>query len=135
MPSPRERSKNLADAYLRLGRGGDATTAYRQALKLAEAEVTQNPRAAMSRAVLASIAANLGDANRAEFELAQALQMDPQNARVRRRAVLTYEVLKNRSKALQVLRDSPKSLVSDLSHDPSLADLQKDPLFQELLKR
>ena len=80
-------------------------------------------------------AANLGDANRAEFELAQALQMDPQNVRVRRRAVLTYEVLKNRSKALQVLRDSPKSLVSDLSHDPSLADLQKDPQFRELLKQ
>ena len=128
-------AKNLADAYLRLGRGGDASNAYRQALKLAEAEVTQNPRSASSRSVLALIAAHLGDANRAEFEMAQALQMDPQNVRVRRRAVLAYEVLKYRSKALQVLRDSPKSLASDLSHDPSLANLQKDPLFQELLKR
>ena len=129
------RYKNLADAYLRLNRGSDATIAYRQALKLAEAEVTQNPRAALSRAVLASILANLGDASSAEFELAQALQMEPQNVRVRRRAVLTYEVLKHRSKTLQVLRDSPKSLVSDLSHDPSLADLQRDPQFQELLKQ
>ncbi|MEO8127344.1 MAG: protein kinase, partial [Bryobacteraceae bacterium] len=120
------RVKNLGDAYLRLGRSAESTAAYRRALLLAETEVTQNPRLAYSRSVLASIAANLGDANRAEFEMAQALQMDPQNVRVRRRAVLTYEVLKNRDKSLQVLRDSPKSLAADLSHDPSLKELQKD---------
>ncbi len=36
---------------------------------------------------------------------------------------------------LVMLRESPKSLASDLSHDPLLADLQKDPQFLELLKR
>lgn len=87
------------------------------AKNLAEAEMTRNPRSASSRPLLALLAAHVGDANRAAFKMAQALQMDQQNVRVRRRAV-------------QVPRDSPKSLASDLSHDPSLADLQKMRSFK-----
>ncbi len=126
---------NLGDAYERLGRKRESMEAYQKALGLAEADVTLNPRQAYLRAILASIAAGLGDANRAQFELAQALQMDPQNIRVLRQAVETYELLKDRDKALAVVRQSPKSLVADLGRNPLLGSLQKDPQFQALLKQ
>jgi tetratricopeptide (TPR) repeat protein len=133
-PSPM-RFANLGETYRDLHRSRESADAFRKALALAEKDVTQNPRQAFSRSLLASIAAQLGDASRAQFEIAQALQMDPKNASVLRQAVLTYEALNYRSKVIELLRDAPHSLVVELNSDAAFTALQGDQQFQELLAK
>jgi tetratricopeptide (TPR) repeat protein len=128
------RYANLGDAYRRGGQLQAAAESYRQAQALAEADVAQNPREPFARARLARLFALLGDRRRAEFEIMQALAIGPGNARVLRDAVFTYEALKDREKALQVLGNAPRGLLEELSSQPDLRDLQKDQGFLELLK-
>ena len=67
--------ENLADAERRLGRMQDATAAYLKARDLAQSVITKDPRNGMARGYLAYVSARLGDRNRAEAEIAQALLM------------------------------------------------------------
>jgi tetratricopeptide (TPR) repeat protein len=124
---------NVGDANRRLGRAREAAVAYRGASALAETELAQNPRQLSTRAYLAWIFANLGDSSRAVFEISQALTMAPENTRVMRHAVLTYEALKLREKSLELLRSAPAHVLADLSRQPDLRDLQRDARFLELL--
>src|SRR5262249_24695456 len=66
---------NLATAYRRAGYPKDAQETYRAGLSAAEARLAGNPRDAVERAYLASLCARLGDRQRAESELSQALQL------------------------------------------------------------
>jgi eukaryotic-like serine/threonine-protein kinase len=134
-PPSAMRFTNLGEAYRGLHRSRESADAFRKALALAENDVARNPRQALSRSLLASIAAQLGDANRAQFEIAQALQMDPKNANVLRQAVLTYESLNHRSKVIELLRDAPHSLLVELNSDTTFTALQGDKEFQELLAK
>jgi serine/threonine protein kinase/tetratricopeptide (TPR) repeat protein len=125
---------DLADAYRHLGRSEEAAEMYRRSQQLAESEVALNPRAALSRAELAFASAQLGDRSRAEFEIIQALQMSSDNIQVKREAAYTYEALGEREKTLEVLSRAPAFLAEDLSRQPDMKDLKRDPRFQELLK-
>jgi tetratricopeptide (TPR) repeat protein len=126
--------EDLGDANRHLGRLQAAATAYHAAQTLAEEQVAQNPREPFARARLARISALLGERRRAEFEITQALSMNSGMTRVIRAAALTYETLGEREKTLQVLTNAPWRVVDELSRQPDVSDLQRDPRFQELLR-
>ena len=125
--------ENLADSYRRLGHLQEATTAYRKAMDLALAVLKQNPRLGYDRGFVAYISARLGDRQRAEDEIAQALQLSPSETKVIRNAVLTYETLGQRDRAIQVLDGAPLQLLRELDRQPDLADLRQDPRFRKLV--
>jgi Flp pilus assembly protein TadD/TolB-like protein len=124
---------NLATAYRRLNRTDEAERAYRRAWELALAEINKNPRSGYARACMAYLSARLRDRRRAEAEIAQALQLSPNDADARWMAVKTYEVLGRRDDTLAVLSASPKDVLADASRYPDLADLRRDPRFLSML--
>ena len=124
---------NLGDSYRRLGRLQDAHNVYQQALELALGELKENPRLGFARGFVAYLATRLGDARRAQDEIQQALHFSPNDNKVIRRAVLTYEALGDRKKALEALRGSTPDLLRELARQPDLADFCTDSRFKELL--
>jgi len=125
--------RNLGDAYRHLGRNKEAGDAYRRGKMVAEAEIARNPRLASSHALLALIAAFLKDGRQAEYEIAQALAMDSENRAVLRNAAITYEALGEPNKAVAALRNAPRRLLEELSRQPDVPGLRKNPEFQRLL--
>ena len=124
---------NLGTAYRRLNMAEAAVHANRQALPLVEGRLKNNPRAGYVRACLAYVCAWLGETGRAQSEIAQALQLSPEDNETRRMAVKTYEALKRREETLAVLRDSPAQVLADISRYPDLADLHRDSRFKTML--
>ena len=96
-------------------------------------EMAKNPRDGYVRSFLAYLCARTGDRRRAESEIAQALQLSPNDADTRWMAALTYEALGRRDATLGVLAASPSELLADLSRWPDVADLHKDSRFLDLL--
>ncbi len=127
-------SRNLGDAYRHLNRTKEARTAYEKARTMTEQEVTGNPRDAAARGRLAVLSAMLGEPGRAEYELNQALAMDPGNVTVMREGAKTYEVLQERDRTLALLQNAPTYLLEELNRQPDVKGLRKDPRFLELLK-
>jgi serine/threonine protein kinase len=126
---------NLGDTYRRLDQARESWEAYHKGRELAEGELVDDPRRSFSRADLALFCARLGDGGRAEFEIAQALQMAPEDGKVMRVAALTFEVLKQRSNTLRVLLKAPADVLGELSRQPDLLELQQDPSFIELVAK
>ena len=127
--------ENLADSNRRLGRVRDAKAAYRQAMDLALGTLKENPRLGYPRGYVAYIAARLGDRKRAEDEIAQALQLSPGETKVIRSAVLTYEALGQRDRAIKVLDAATPDLLRELDRQPDLADFSRDSRFREVVAR
>jgi eukaryotic-like serine/threonine-protein kinase len=127
--------ENLADSYRRLGRMPDALTAYRNAMSLALAELGENPSQGYPRGFVAYCAARLGDRKRAEAEIRQALKSAPGNNLVIQNAVLTYEALRERDKAVAVLGSATPDLLRELEQHPDLAAFCRDPRFQALVSK
>jgi tetratricopeptide (TPR) repeat protein len=124
---------NLGDSDWRLRRYSEAKSAYRKAMDLALAELKENPRLGRSRAFVAYFSARLGDRKRAEDEIDQALRLSPGDNKVKRRAVLTYEALHERERALAVLMTTTPEMLRELGSQPDLAGLRQDPRFQQLV--
>jgi len=127
--------RDLGDAYRWLGKTRKASVAYRQGITAAQEDIRRNPRRADSRALLALMFAFLGDRSSAQFEIDQALALEPESRSVIRNAVAAYEVFGQREKALAVLRSAPRQLIEELSRQPDTHDLQRDPRFHALLGR
>jgi serine/threonine protein kinase/tetratricopeptide (TPR) repeat protein len=125
--------ENLADSDRRLGRLHDATGAYRKSMDIALAALRQDPRKGYDRGFVAYISARLGDRKRAEDEIAQALQMSKGETKVIRNAVLTYEALGERDRAIQVLKGATPELLQELNRQPDLADFWRDSRFKQLV--
>ena len=125
--------RDLGDAYRHLGKVHEAAAAYRRGQELVEEDITRNPRRANSHVLSGLLAAFLRDRRRADFELSQALAMEPENRSVIRDAAIAYETLRQREKAIAVLRNAPKRLLEELSRQPDLKELQKDSRFQDIL--
>jgi serine/threonine protein kinase/tetratricopeptide (TPR) repeat protein len=123
---------NLGLAYGREGRNLDAKAAFRNGLAEAERDLSNDPRNGSGRAELAYLAVRLGDSQRAEFEIAQALQVSRDNSDTCLMAVLTYEALGHRDQTLGILANSP-AVLDQLNRYPELADLRRDPRFLQLL--
>jgi tetratricopeptide (TPR) repeat protein len=126
---------NLGDALRHLNRTKDAVEAYERARLLAEGDVALNPRRASARAFLGQSYAAVGDSSRAQAELTQALALEPENATVLRQAVIAYELLGMRARALSALERAPASLVTELSKHPDCQSLAQDLGFAELVRR
>jgi tetratricopeptide (TPR) repeat protein len=125
---------NLADAFRQLGRVADATLTYQKAEDMAKADVEQNPSEPFSRSLYAYILAQRGNRMLATHEIDQALVMGPANAEVMRNAVLAFEALREREKAMKVLEQAPFYLLEELSTFPEVRSLQQDSNFQALLR-
>ena len=123
----------LGMAERQLGLSEQSTRAYNRAFELAEAETRKNPKDGYTRSKMAYLLARLGNRQRAESEIAQALQLTPSNAEVRSTAAETYEALAEREETLKILSSSTDEVIADLSRWPEVAELQNDPRFQQLL--
>ena len=104
---------------------------------MAEDELTRNPRQALARALLGWAFAHLGEADRAAFETAQAMGMEPGNTIVLRYAALTYDAVHQRDKALEALQNASARLLEELNRLPLpvAKDLRQDPRFVELMAK
>ena len=122
----------LGNCYRRTNRAAEAERANRRALELAEVEMARNPRDGYVRSFLAYLCARLGDRQRAESEIAQALQLSS-NANTQFMAAVTYEALGMRDATLAALGAASVDVLADLSRWPDVADLSKDPRFLKLL--
>ena len=127
--------ENLADSYRRLGRLAAAKRAYRMAMTLALTELGENPALGYPRGFVAYCAARLGDTKRAEAEISQALKSSPGDNKVIENAVLTYEALQQRDKAIAALRGATPELLHQLCRHPDLADFCQDPRFQQIVNQ
>jgi serine/threonine-protein kinase len=124
---------NLGTALRRVNRIKESAAANRHGLDLAEKEMSQDPRSGGVRSSLAFFCARLGERKRAESEIAQALQLSPNDALTRWMAAVTYEALGQRKDTLETLNGSPDAVLADLSRWPDVADLRKDSRFLQLL--
>ncbi|HWZ41865.1 MAG TPA: protein kinase [Candidatus Saccharimonadales bacterium] len=123
---------NLGDSYRRLGRRWDAMMSYRKGKELALAELQQNPRLGATRAFVAYFKARVGDRAGAEEEIAEALHLSPGDAQALRCAILVYEALGQRDRALKIARGAPPNVLHELLRHHDLADFCRDPRFVEL---
>lgn len=124
----------LSIAYRRTNELSEAADANRRGRDVVEKELARNPRDPLGRSVLGYFDAALGDRNRAESDVQQAMHLASDDAEMRWTAVLTYECLRERNETLRVLQDSSPQQLLDVSRWPDLADLQKDSRFLDLLK-
>jgi tetratricopeptide (TPR) repeat protein len=124
---------NLGDSNRRTGHLADATMAYRKGMNLALVELKDNPRLGLTRAYVAYLAARLGDIQRGQDEIRQALQLSPGDNKVIREAVLTYEALGQRDQAIQVLSGATAELFQELDRQPDLADFRQDIRFKQVV--
>jgi serine/threonine protein kinase/tetratricopeptide (TPR) repeat protein len=126
---------NLGDSNRRLGHRKAARENYLRGLTLAEAQLQQNPQNAVARSFAGYFTARLGQRARALAETAQALHTSPSNSSVLRHAVLTYEALRLRQRALDCLIEATPEFLRDLEREPELADFCRDPRFQQLVSK
>lgn len=126
---------NLGDSARRLALASEATEAYESAVNLARSELAQNPRRGLVRAYVAYFAARLGQRSIAEDYIQESLKFSPGDSKVVRRAVLTYEALGERGKAVDVLDQAGLELLRELDRHPDLAEFSRDVRFRQLLSR
>jgi serine/threonine protein kinase/tetratricopeptide (TPR) repeat protein len=123
---------NLADSNRRLGHDVSARKEYQRGMGLALAELTENPRSAEARAYVGYFSARLGDRRRAEDEIRQALRLS-QSDNLIFRAVITYEALGLRNRALEILPGAAPQFLRRLEREPDLVAFSRDSRFKELI--
>ena len=104
-------------------------------MDLAMVELSQNPAEGQARASAGYFAARLGDSRRAQDEVEQALHSVPGDNTVIYRAILTYEALGLRERALAILQGATPDLIHSLENDPDLADFCHDSRFKKMTAR
>lgn len=123
---------NLADAFRRMGRAPESLAYYRRALTVIAADLETNPKRGYTRAFAGYLAARLGERERALSEIAQACQLSPSDQQVVRNAVLTYEALGLRGRALDIAQSASPAMLFELSRQPDLKGLRQDSHFLAL---
>jgi hypothetical protein len=102
---------------------------------LAGKELENNSNNSLVRAHFAYMLARLEERKRAE---SQAVLAAPPGAalsdRVARWVVLTYVVLGEHDRAIDVVEHLPDEVIKSLNRLSGLAELQRDPRFQELMQ-
>jgi serine/threonine-protein kinase len=127
---------NLANAYRWApGERAKAAEAYRGAADAAERERQVNPKDAQLVADLADCRANLGQADEATSLVREALALAPDDVNVMYQAGSVYEVLGDRSKALEWIGQAFAHGFSrdEAERNPYLEGLRADPRFRKLL--
>lgn len=117
------------------GRDADAVRAYRQALRLLDAEIDKRPQDATLGSRRALILAKSGEADLARAELRRVDALEGTNAYTEYRAAVVEEVGGHRQAALERLSRALAAGFSrpEIERDPELSDLRTDPRFQGLL--
>jgi serine/threonine-protein kinase len=123
---------NLGDSSRRAGLAAESEQDYRAARDAALNDLQINPRSGRTRAYVAYLEARLGDPLRGQQEMEQALELEPNDKMVIRRAVVMYEMLGQRERALAILETATSDVVRELDRQPDLADFRRDPRFSEL---
>jgi tetratricopeptide (TPR) repeat protein len=95
--------RNLGDAYLHLNRTGDAMKAYRQAVKLAEAEVSVSPSDARALGRLAVYQAKAREDAAARRTLRRAEALAPDDEQVHQRAAVVHALAGRANEALDAI--------------------------------
>jgi tetratricopeptide (TPR) repeat protein len=128
---------NLGDSSRRLGLEREARDYYARGSELALQDLENNPSKGRTRAFVGYFAARLGDASRGRQEIEQALQLAPSDQSVIRRAVLIYEMLHQRDRALAIAESETATpdLLRGLDRHPDLAEFRLDPRFREMRAR
>jgi len=119
------------------GRGELATSAYRQAIELAEEALRVNPSEADVTAMLAHYYANTGEPERARELVARALELAPENMYVLYDAAVTHVSLGETEHALAAIERAVEQgyPVELLSVDAGLAPLMETEQFASLIAR
>jgi tetratricopeptide (TPR) repeat protein len=137
-PEDYETWGNLGDASrFAEGREGLATSAYRQAIALAEDALRVNPSNADATVLLAHYYANVGEPERARELVARALELAPQNMYVLYDAAVTNASLGDTDKALAAIEQAVELgyPVELLSVDAGLLPLADTDRFNALIAR
>jgi tetratricopeptide (TPR) repeat protein len=121
---------NLADAHTYAGRNVEARNYFQRAIASAEERLRINLQDSRERATLAFCLAQVDEAARAKSEIEQALQHLPDDRTVRRYAVLTFERLGQRERALEILRGSPRQVLDELEASWGTDQMRRDPRYE-----
>ena len=129
---------NLGDAYRwSENKTEEAATAYRRALQLLQVELDNFPDSPNLKSRAAMFNAKLGNLDGARAYI-NTLSLTPSSEPVQLyRAVITYEILAERERALEFLEaalnaDYP---LIEIYNDPELSQLRQDPSYHRLLAK
>ena len=125
---------NLGDAYRSSGKLAEARVAYRQAIALAHADLTTNPRSASSLGSLALYYAKLGEIGQGLDYIGRARGVDPKNVDLQYNEALVRTIAGQPEEAVKVLEQAIKGGYSwkMAAADPDLRPLRNDPQFRAL---
>jgi serine/threonine-protein kinase len=129
---------NLGDAY-RWSREkeNEATTAYRRALQLLQVDLDRYPNDDNHKSRAAMFNAKLGNLDEARRFMDSFTLGESAPAIQYYRAVVTYEILSDRRKALSALEATLKANypLIEILNDPELSRLRQDPDYHRLLAK
>ncbi len=124
--------RNLGDSYRQIpSRISDAPAAYEKALQAANDQLSVNPNNAEVLSGIALYDAHLGRKQDAETSIGRALRLSPKNGDVLFTSALVYEIIGNRTRALQRIDLAVKSgySIADVEHEPELGALRSDARY------
>jgi tetratricopeptide (TPR) repeat protein len=134
---------NLGDAYRwGTGKSEEFEPAYRRAIALSEKQLESNPMDTYTRAKLAMFWSDLeatqrpaGAAQAALRQISEALRPNPTDGFVLARAAVVYEQCRMREQALATVKAAIKAgyAIAEIRNWPSLAELRRDPRYQEAI--
>jgi len=129
---------NLADAYRwSEHKNNDAATSYQRALQLLQVDLDRYPDDINLKSRAAMFNAKLGDLDKAQFYMDSFTLTSNSPSVQLYRSVVTYEIMSNRTKALENLEAAIKSNypLIEILNDPELALLRQDPAYHRLLAK
>jgi serine/threonine-protein kinase len=129
---------NLADAYRWApGQAGKAAPAYQRAIELAQEQLQVNPRDASIPSDLAVYWAKLGETEKALSAIAVARSQAPGDVNILFKSVVVYHLAGQRERAVHALVESVRTgySLAEIRADPELADLRRDPRYQQAVAR
>jgi serine/threonine protein kinase/tetratricopeptide (TPR) repeat protein len=126
---------NLGACERRLGHSAEAYVAFRKVKDLTLVELRQNPHNGHLRAFLAYAEVRLDHKAAAEEEISEALHSATGNSQVIHSAVLIYEALGQRDRAISALSGSTAESLREIDHDRDLAQFRQDPRFLQLVAK
>jgi serine/threonine protein kinase/Flp pilus assembly protein TadD len=124
--------RNLGDSYRQIpSRFSDAPAAYEKALQAAKDQLSVNPSNTEVLSGIALYDAHLGREQDAETFIGKALKLAPKNGDVLFTSALVYEIIGNRTRALQQIDLAVKSgySIADIEHEPELGALRSDARY------
>jgi eukaryotic-like serine/threonine-protein kinase len=133
-PETHQLYMNLGETFLWAGSESDARAAYRKGVAMAKEELARNSRDRTVQAHLAYLWARLNEHTKAETEAVLALQTAPVSEETARYAVMTYEALGERDRALALAQGAPDDVLKHLIRAPNMAALCNSPRFQQLME-